>query len=122
MFERRVLFSLGVTYQTPAEKLKAIPGYIREAIESHGKKIRFDRAHFSSYGDFALTFEVVYFVLSPDYNVYMDIQQAVNLALFERFESEGIEFAYPTQTLYLTRAQGARGYGGVSARTKRSQR
>lgn len=107
MFERRVLFSLGVTYQTPAEKLKAIPVIIREAIESHGNRIRFDRAHFFAYGDFALTFEVVYFVLSPDYNVYMDIQQHVNLTIFERFDAEGIEFAYPTQTLYLARNEAA---------------
>jgi small-conductance mechanosensitive channel len=119
MFERRVLFSLGVTYQTPAGKLKAIPEIIREAIESHGNKIRFDRAHFSAYGDFALTFEVVYFVLSPDYNVYMDIQQDVNLTLFERFESEGIEFAYPTQTLYVAGNEAA---PGSAERSNRSQR
>ncbi|MEE8511774.1 MAG: hypothetical protein V3S36_03965, partial [Acidiferrobacterales bacterium] len=61
----------------------------------------FDRGHFKSYGDFSLNFEVVYYVKVPDYNVYMDIQQAINLAIFKRFEQEGIKFAYPTQTLYL---------------------
>lgn len=100
MFERRVVFSIGVTYQTPATALKTIPGIIREAIEAL-EDTRFDRAHFQKYGDFALTFETVYFVLSPDYNRYMDIQQGINLAIFERFEKDGIEFAYPTQTLYL---------------------
>lgn len=104
MFERRVLFSLGVTYQTPAEKLKRIPSIVREAIEAQ-EKIRFDRAHFQKYGDFALIFEIVYYVLSPDYNVYMDIQQNVNLIVYERFAEEQIEFAYPTQTLYLAREQ-----------------
>lgn len=107
MFERRVVFSLGVTYQTSAEQLRRIPPIIREAIEANDH-VRFDRAHFQQFGDFALVFEVVYYVLSPNYNVYMDIQQAVNLTLFERFAAEGIEFAYPTQTLYLSRAgQGA---------------
>ena len=103
MFERRAVFSLGVTYETPAEKLKCIPGIIREAIQSQ-EKVRFDRAHFHRYGDFALIFEAAYYVLSPDYNVHMDIQQAVNLIIYERFAAEGIEFAYPTQTIHLNRA------------------
>jgi small-conductance mechanosensitive channel len=100
MAERRVVFSIGVTYQTPAEKLKQIPPMIREIIESM-ETVRFDRAHFQGYGDFALKFEVVYYVLDPDYARYMDIQQAINLAIYESFENEGIEFAYPTQTLYV---------------------
>lgn len=100
MFERRVLFSLGVTYQTPHKKLAAIPGIIRETVESQ-KNVRFDRAHFQSYGDFSLNFEIVYYVLVPDYNTYMDIHQAINLALYKRFADEGIEFAYPTQTLFV---------------------
>lgn len=100
MYERRIVFNLGVTYQTPREKLKKIPGIIREAVEAQDKT-RFDRSHFKAYGDFALDFETVYYVLEPDYNVYMNIQQAVNLAIHERFEQEMIEFAYPTQTLYV---------------------
>jgi len=113
MFERRVLFSLGVTYQTPADKLRLIPKIVREAIEAQSK-VRFDRAHFKGYGDFALLFEVVYYVLSPDYNTYMDIQQAINLVIYERFAEEGIEFAYPTQTLYMMRAEPADAGGSHS--------
>jgi small-conductance mechanosensitive channel len=100
MFERRIVFSFGVVYQTPYEKVAAIPSMLREIIESQDQT-RFDRGHFKSYGDFSLNFEVVYYVKVPDYNVYMDIQQAINLAIFKRFEQEGIAFAYPTQTLYL---------------------
>ncbi len=59
MLERRVVFALGVTYQTPRDKLIRIPGIIREAIEEHDKT-RFDRAHFKNYGDFSLNFESVY--------------------------------------------------------------
>lgn len=103
MFERRIVFSLGVTYQTPAEKLKRIPAIIREVVESEDG-VRFDRAHFQKYGDFALTFEVVYYVLSSDYLRYMNAQQAINLRIFERFEDEGISFAYPTQTLYMNQS------------------
>ena len=104
MQERRVVFKLGVIYQTPAEKLEEIPGIIRDAIEAQDKT-RFDRSHFASYGDFSLDFETVYYVLSADYNLYMDIQQAINLSIFRRFADEGIEFAYPTQTLFLEKDQ-----------------
>lgn len=103
MFERRVLFTIGVTYQTSAEKLKKIPTIIREIIESQDD-VRFDRAHFQKYGDFALIFESVYYVLSPDYNYYMDIQHAINVQIFEAFEKQNIDFAYPTQTLYVNKS------------------
>lgn len=103
MYERRVAFNLGVTYQTEREKLRRIPGIIREAIESQ-QHTRFDRSHFKEYGAYSLNFESVYYISSPDYNQYMDIQQAINLAIHEAFEREGIEFAYPTQTLIMQQA------------------
>jgi len=102
MAQRRVVFKLGVTYQTPLEKLEKIPAIIREAVQAQDKT-RFDRSHFSSYGDFSLDFETVYFVQSADYTLYMDVQQAINLALYRRFAEEGIEFAYPTQTLFVAK-------------------
>jgi small-conductance mechanosensitive channel len=102
MSERRVVFSVGVVYQTPADKLAAIPGLIKEAVEAQ-PGTRFDRSHFNNYGPFSLDIETVYWVLSPDYNTYMDVHQAVNLAIFRRFAAEGIDFAYPTQTLFVER-------------------
>ncbi len=100
MSERRVQFEIGVTYQTSMEQLERIPTMIRESVETAGGT-RFDRAHFYKYGDFALVYQIVYYVLSPDYNVYMDIQQSINLHLFRRLAEGGIEFAYPTQTLLV---------------------
>jgi small-conductance mechanosensitive channel len=100
MFERRVVFTLGVTYETPHEQLQRIPDIIRAAVETQSP-VRVDRSHFRSYENFSLAFETVYYVLSSDYNIYMDIQQAINLQIPAHFEEEGIEFAYPTQTLYL---------------------
>jgi small-conductance mechanosensitive channel len=105
MYERRVVFGFGVTYQTPLAKLEAIPSKVKEIITSQ-QKTRFDRAHFKEFGDSSLNFEIVYFVQDPDYNLYMDIQQAINLALFRYFEQERIDFAYPTRTLYLQRETG----------------
>jgi small-conductance mechanosensitive channel len=100
MQERRVAFTLGLTYQTPRAALQRIPAMVEQAITEQ-QLVRFDRSHFRGYGDFALEFENVYYVLSADYNVYMDIQQAINLRIHQLFEEAGIEFAYPTQTLFV---------------------
>jgi small-conductance mechanosensitive channel len=100
MQERRIAFTIGVTYETPLEKLRALPGWLKAAVEAQ-PDVRFDRAHFKSYGAFSLDYEIVYYVLSADYNLYMDRQQAVNLAIFDQLAKEGVQFAYPTRTLYL---------------------
>jgi small-conductance mechanosensitive channel len=100
MSERRIDFSFGVVYQTPLEKLKAIKKIVSDIIEK-GEKTRFDRVHFKEYGDSSLNFEVVYFVTDPDYNIYMDVQEAINLEIFRCFAEEGIEFAYPTRTIFI---------------------
>jgi small-conductance mechanosensitive channel len=100
MEERRIVFAFGVTYQTPTEKLKEIPSTVKHIIESLAYT-RFDRAHFKSFGDSALNFEVVYYIETSEYAKYMDAQQNINLKLAEAFEKDGIDFAYPTQTIYL---------------------
>jgi small-conductance mechanosensitive channel len=100
MEERRVLLEVGIEYGLPSEKLERATDLLREAMESENG-VRFDRAHFKGFGDCALLYEAVYFVLSPDYNVYMDKQQAINLGIYKRFERAGIPFAFPTQTLHL---------------------
>lgn len=100
MTERRVVFGFGVTYQTPQDKLPLINGIVREIIEKQ-EHVKFDRVHFKEFGNSALNFEVVYIVKDQDYNLYMNIQQAINLEMFRRFQEEKIEFAYPTQTLFV---------------------
>ena len=102
MRKRRVLFNFGVIYQTTTEQLKEIPAIISDILNQiSGATL--DRVHFSSYGNFSLDFEVVYYVNSRDYNKYMDIQQEINLKMKEEFEKRKIEFAYPTQTLFLSK-------------------
>jgi len=102
MERRRVLFKLGVTYQAASEQLEKAPAAIRAIIEGI-EDTTFDRAHFASYGDFALIFEVVYYVTGSDYNKFMDIQQRINLAIKKEFETLDLEFAYPTQTIFVER-------------------
>jgi small-conductance mechanosensitive channel len=102
MYERRVVFSIGVVYQTPHEKLIKIPAIIKDVVETQANT-RFDRAHFKEYGPYSLNFEIVYWVENPDYSIYMDIQQNINLEIFQCFQEENIEFAYPSQSLYISR-------------------
>lgn len=102
MTERRIAFNLGVTYQTPLEKLSAAKKIVSDIIDRQ-EHARLDRVHFQAFGDSALNFEVVYFVTDPDYALYMDVQEQINLAIFSSFAQQGIEFAYPTQTLFLQR-------------------
>jgi small-conductance mechanosensitive channel len=123
MQERRVLFGFGVTYETPTNLLREVPGVVRRAIENRnpgvegagaggaaagaggsgaagergGKAmVRFDRCHFKGFGAYSLDFEVVYFMLTPDFNRFMDVQHAINLDLMEAFAAMGVAFAYPT--------------------------
>lgn len=100
MQERRIVFHFGLLYSSPAEALRRVPSIVREIIEALDGT-RFDRAHFQRFADSSLNFEVVYYVLSADYAVYMDVQQAINLELLERMRAEGLDFAFPTTSLHL---------------------
>ena len=100
MQERRIVLNVGVIYGTAHDKVKRIPTLLRESVEETDQA-RFDRAHFSGFADSSLAFEVVYYVLSADYTVYMDVQQEILLGIHRRFEENEIEFAFPTRTLHL---------------------
>jgi len=101
---RRISFKIGVVYQTSALQVKKIPQLVKEICKKIDN-IKLDRVHFSSFGDYALIYEIVYYVLSPDYNIYMDKQQEINFALKDVFEREKIDFAYPTQTVHITKSE-----------------
>lgn len=100
MQERRIVFTFGVTYDTGHDRLEEIPETVRAIVEEQ-ERTRFDRSHFKEFGDSSLVFETVYYMLVPDYNVYMDTQQAINLEIYRRFEEAGIEFAFPTRTVHV---------------------
>lgn len=104
MQTRRIVFNFGVVYGLSVEQVKRIPMIVKEILDGM-KDVRLDRVHFQSFGNFSLIFEVVYYVNSPDYNVYMDKQQEINWGLMEELKKENIEFAYPTQTLHVVKDQ-----------------
>jgi|AntAceMinimDraft_10_1070366.scaffolds.fasta_scaffold47187_1 small-conductance mechanosensitive channel len=102
MKKRRIEFSFGVVYDTSAKKLEKIPDMVKDIMKEI-ESIEIDRVHFSQLGESALIFKVVYYMLIPDYGLYMDAQQEINLALKKKLEKEGINFAYPTQTILLSK-------------------
>lgn len=115
MAERRISTRIGVTYDTPHAKLERLPGQIRQIVEGT-EGLRFDRCHLAAYGDFSILFELVFHVLSKEFGDYMDRQQRVFLEIHSLFEREGIDFAFPTQTVHLgSMPEGQRAQGSMAA-------
>jgi len=106
MAERRVVFANSVSLETPIESVERIPALIRDIVESQ-PNTRFDRSHFAKYGAGSMDFETVYYVLSPDYNKYMDTQQAINVRIHREFAKLGVKFGYPAQKLFIAQAEDA---------------
>lgn len=100
MTERRVVLNLMVEYSTPYEKLLLIDSAVKEKLSSM-EQIRFDRVHLKEFGTSALIYEIVYYVISPDYLVYMDTREKIHLELFQFFAKQQINFAFPSRSLYF---------------------
>jgi len=105
---RRVAFSLGVVYGLPLEKLKSIPSIVKSIVDKI-EFARFDRVHFHRFGDFSIDYEVVFYVDSPDYSLYIDILQQVNLGIYEKFTEQEIDFALPPQNVIFNKQDNAKG-------------
>ncbi len=99
---RRIVFGFGITYDASADQAAEIPALVKSVVEA-SPRLQFDRAHLKGFGESSLDYEVVYIVLDPDYNLYMDEQQRINLELMRLFSARNIGFAFPTRTLYLVR-------------------
>src|SRR5262249_16923141 len=102
MTERRVVLAFGVPRDTPADAVAGVPERLRRIVDGLDQ-VRFERAHFKGFGESSLDFEAVYWIASPNYGLFMDRQQAVNLALLKTLQEEGIGLALPTRSLLLSR-------------------
>jgi len=102
MRRRRIAFKIGVTYDTSPKKLAEIPEIIQTIIEAQDKAT-FDRCHIFKFDASSINAEIVYYVQSGDYTVFMDTQQAIVLGITAAFADKKIEFAFPTQTVHLTK-------------------
>jgi len=102
MAERRSVLSIGITYETPRDKVQQVVGIIEQAIRAQ-QGVRLERCHFKEFGASSLNFEAVFFALDPQFDALMDAQHAINFRILDAFDKEGIEFAYPTQTVRIKR-------------------
>jgi len=98
--ERRIVFKFGLTYASQPKQIRQVTAALKDIIQRQDKT-RFDRAHLLAFGDSSLDFEVVYIVLDASYNLYMDIQQAINLEMMEAFAKIGVRFALSSRSLYV---------------------
>ena len=105
MEERRIVFEIGVVYETSVKKLRQAVTIVKQAIEDQ-EGVRIDRAHFKSISDASLTIEAVYYCESPNYNEYMDANQNIMFTIKEQFEKNGIVLAYPTRTVHMSTPSG----------------
>jgi small-conductance mechanosensitive channel len=102
MEKRRIKYDIGVVYGTSSKKLKEIPKIIEEIVKKE-KDATFGRVRFTTFGDFALIFEVLYHINESDFDLYLEVQERINLGIYEEFEKNKIEFAFPTQTLHINK-------------------
>jgi small-conductance mechanosensitive channel len=102
MEKRRIKYDIGVVYGTSSKKLKEIPGIIKKIVDKE-KDASFGRVRFTNFGDSALIFEVLYHINKSDFDLYLEVQERINLGIYEEFEKNKIEFAFPTQTLHINK-------------------
>ncbi len=99
----RRLFNIGITYDTPPEKVEKALEIIKNILKDHeGMDPEFPpRVFFNEFNSDSLNILVIYWYHPPDYWNFMQFSQKVNFEILNQFNSEGIDFAFPTQTLHL---------------------
>ena len=100
MKERRASFVVGVEYETELDKLEKIPQIIKD-IFTKMKKTELKYVYFKTYGASSLDFEIIYNISTPSFDELIKIKQLLNIEIFKKFKEEGINFAYPTQKIFL---------------------
>ena len=100
MKNRRQRISIWVTYDTWIKKLKIIPEIIK-GIVSKQKDVEYERCYLEKMWDFSINFLMSYNILNPDYETSLKINEKIYFELIEKFEKEWIEFAFPSQTIYV---------------------
>lgn len=99
MHERRVSFVLSLTLQVDPDGIQKAVDIITHIL-THRERVRFDRCHLMAISRTSFDLELVYFVLTDDYNIHMDIQQEILMSIYREFIVHQLPFAYPTQTLH----------------------
>jgi MscS family membrane protein len=92
--------NIGITYDTPAEKVNRALKILEEIYRGHAMTSDLIIS-FNKFADSSLNILVVHWWNSTDFKAYLAGMQELNLKIKERFDAEGISFAFPTQTLYV---------------------
>jgi len=98
--QQRILATIRLTYDTPSDKLKALPKLLENIVREHAQA-RFERCHLKSLGESSFQFELSYFVQQPSVNPMLDLQQAVNFRIIDELRRLGVDFAYPAQLVLI---------------------
>jgi small-conductance mechanosensitive channel len=102
----RILATIRVGFDTPADKLKEMPKLLENIVREHAQA-RFERCHLKTLGESCFQFELSYFVQQPAVNSMLDLQQAVNFRIIDELRRSGVEFAYPAQLVVFDRQRPA---------------
>lgn len=109
MQERRIAFTVAVSYQNSLELVREVPQIIKDIV-GRQSKVKFERCHLMTLGESALLFECVYFVLSPDYLEFANIQQNINLEILNAFAAKKLALAYPGPAFFMRNALQREGF------------
>ena len=96
----RACFGIGLTYDTPASRVRRATELLEEILKSDPDTHDY-LVHFNKFGDSSLNLDVVYWCRRNDHREFIKIFQRINLTIKERFDAEGLQFAFPTQTIQL---------------------
>ena len=102
--QRRVTYAIGIIYQTPEDKAEAIPAMLKAIVEAEG--LIFVNAGIIAFGASSLDYQLNFDVPDPDHHDYFQMRHRIGLAIWKKFNAEGIEFAYPTQTSFTAAPDG----------------
>ena len=91
---RRVLIQLRLSYQTPSAKLEKLPEMVSQIVQAH-PYVTYGKCYFKSYTESAILYEAFYHLETPDGDIFLDTNHAIQLEIFKQIEQEGIHFTVP---------------------------
>ncbi|MCK4402112.1 mechanosensitive ion channel family protein, partial [bacterium] len=98
------MYTIGVTYDTSYEKLEKALDILRNVLKNHASTVKY-WVYFKEYADYSLNVLVVHWCKYTKYQEFLQATEEINLEIKKQFEENQIEFAFPTQSIYLENAE-----------------
>ncbi len=98
---KRIFETIGITYDTSNEKIERAVKIIEEILESHDEISKDYIVNLHELGDSSINIRVNAYVKTKVFNKYLKVKEAFLMELIKKFREENIEFAFPSQTVYL---------------------